>query len=371
MTVRNLTGCLLFLFAGPLLFPQDRVIYDDNKEEIGKILTQSSNEILFRFQSIEKKIPKNEIKMLQPDFLQDKHFQAARELLETSVKKFPDTDANKILLVKTFFKSDFLTNAETILAAGRGEGYLLMAAYLALKKLGGVKALPLLRAISESQLSTPEKIDRAILLSFTYADLGKPEEAMRVLKTFETSQPSLLRAQFTLLARVLDLDTWLKECRLVALDLRQKKHGDPVPPNLMQFYRAVDERRVNSLELAYPPSLAQFGRNSRKTVLGILSLSSFGATALSGTLFGVMTYQTYLAAEKYKYATADFDKRFSEWQTTQTLSVGALILTGVFAIAGVVTGIFHVILPEKEYFHFSLTPAKDLKGVGVQVTSLF
>ncbi|MBL8993106.1 MAG: hypothetical protein JNM63_07185, partial [Spirochaetia bacterium] len=150
----------LFVFAAGTAFltAQDKITYEDGKEEMGKVIRQDTNEIVLKTKGVEKTIPKNEIAKIQLDYIKDKHFLEAKELLETSVKRFQDTDANKFLLIKAAFKvKDYDTAAKTI-AAGKGIEYQLMRAYLVLKKNGGAEALKLIKSVPENKLLSSELI---------------------------------------------------------------------------------------------------------------------------------------------------------------------------------------------------------------------
>ncbi|MBL8994560.1 MAG: tetratricopeptide repeat protein [Spirochaetia bacterium] len=357
---------LLCLFLPWILPAQDRVVFEGGNEEIGKVLNQTSNDVLFRIKGVEKIIPKNEIKKIELDYAVDKHFLEARELLETSVKRFPDSDANRILLIKAAFKTGDYSNAEKYLAQGRGGAYRLLWIYLTLKRQGGIPALKELARISPDTLSHEERVDWEILNSFALADSGKIQEAGKILRRRHESDPLTLKTSFQLLSRVLDPLSWLKECAAVDKAVHQKESWPALKPNLEAYYRDVNDKHLRTLDYYYPPALLSLWDNPKKKVLVAVSLSSFSLAGVSGLVYGLMEYQTYLARETYKFATSDFDAKKLEWDNAQGVTIGALVASIFFLAGGAVTGILYLNIPEKYQWHLGVNG--DLRNAGASLT---
>lgn len=374
-----LTGLLFALAAGTsLLTAQDKITYEDGKEEMGKVIRQDTNEIILRVKGVEKTIPKNEIVKIQLDYIKDKHFLEAKELLETSVKRFQDTDANKFLLIKAAFKVKDYATAEKTIASGKGIEYQLMRAYLVLKKNGGAEALKLIKSVPENKLLSSELIDREILSGFANADIKNFDEAVRVLKKIEAKYPGDVQNQFTLLALNRDLPSFLQEIARVQKELTAAK--DPkaqanawelLKPNLAQFYRDTEDKKLIDLERAKPAILVGGGMTPEKKFFSIVSISSFGGSAFLGIVSGLFVYQTVIARETYINAKTDIDARYTDWQNAQTGTLASAISASGLALAGMATGIISLILPDSSGSAFQFTPTLSPENVGLRISYAF
>lgn len=374
--MKRLPFVLTFVFAltGLFLSAQDKITYEDGKEEMGKVIRQDTNEVVLKTKGVEKIIPKNEIAKIQLDYIKDKHFLEAKELLETSVKRFQDTDANKFLLIKAAFKvKDYDTAAKTI-AAGKGVEYQLMRAYLVLKKNGGAEALKLIKSVPETKLLSSELIDREILFAFANADIKNFDEAVRVLKKIEAKYPGDVQNQFTLLALNRDLASFIQEIGRVQKELAKSKDPkawETLRANVEQFYRDTDDKKLIDLEKAKSPVLVGGGMTPEKKFLTAISISSFSGAAFLGIGSGLFVYQTVIARETYINAKTDIDARYTDWQNAQSGTLIFAFSAGALVLGGLATGLLSLILPDAGATAFTINPTLSPEQFGVRLSYAF
>ncbi|MBL8995558.1 MAG: hypothetical protein JNM63_19585, partial [Spirochaetia bacterium] len=67
----------------------------------------------------------------------------------------------------------------------------------------------------------------------------------------------------------------------------------------------------------------------------------------------------------------DIDTRYTDWQNAQTGTLVCVISASGLALAGMVTGILSLVLPDGSSSAFNLTPTLSPENVGLRISYVF